>query len=69
MVDALVDLHGYTEDTEEGRELLYQEARRIVVAEYQVRMGWFKTNNYTCPIRKPISKGVKFTSWYIKYFM
>jgi len=39
VVDALVDLHGYTEDTEEGRELLYQEARRIVVAEYQVRMG------------------------------
>lgn len=37
VVNDLVALHGYPEVTEADREILFQEARRIVIAEYQVR--------------------------------
>jgi len=36
VVDELKTLHGYTETTIADRELLFQEARRIVIAEYEV---------------------------------
>ena len=40
VVEELIALHGFAEATVEDREFLYQSARRIVIAEYQVK--WFR---------------------------
>jgi len=36
IVDELVRLHDYKQDNNDEKEILFQEARRIVIAEYQV---------------------------------
>ena len=49
IVDQLVIRHGYTYSTIFDREILFQEARRIVVAEYQVGlMEWQTLVNTMC---------------------
>lgn len=44
VVEELVSLHDFPEGTVEEREFLYQSARRIVIAEYQVSISLFIAN-------------------------
>ena len=46
IVDELVELHQYGQDNNDEKEILFQEARRIVIAEYQV--GFKKSLCWYC---------------------